>query len=440
MGVASTRHDATYKYPAVRSDAKLVYTNVIPTASFRGYGNPSAAWAVEQAWDIAGRRLGLDTPELLHRNVVEPGWVSPHDHKISSCELHQCIDRAVELIGWKEKRANPIPNRGLGMACSVHVNGRRSYGDWDGAAAIIAVGVDGRATIICGEGEIGQGGRTTLCQIAAEMLGLPIENVSITRSDTQMTLHALGTFSSRVTYTVGNAIADGARAVRQQLLEAAQLQLGVDSEALSIEDGWIVRRDGGPLDRVPVAEIVRRNLFRRNGKPIVAIGTFDSRSVSSDAIRYGNESGAYNFVAEAVEVEVDPETGMVKILELAAVADCGTVINPLGAEGQMRGAIAQGLGLAMSEWFAWSDGRPQNPNFGDYKIPTMADMPKIHIDFAKSYEDSGPFGAKGVAEIALDVVPAIVANAIYDAVGVRIKTMPITPEKVYRAIREARRA
>ncbi|HXF34776.1 MAG TPA: molybdopterin cofactor-binding domain-containing protein, partial [Candidatus Acidoferrales bacterium] len=185
---------------------------------------------------------------------------------------------------------------------------------------------------------------------------------------------------------------------------------------------------------VPVGEIVRRNLFRRNGQPIAAIGTFDSRSVRSDEDRYGNESGAYNFVAEAVEVEVDPQTGMVKVLELAAVADCGTVINPLGAEGQVRGAIAQGLGYALSEWFAWSDGRPQNPNFGDYKLPTMRDMPKIHVAFADSYEESGPFGAKGVAEIALDVVPAIVANAIYDAVGVRIRTLPITPEKVYRAL------
>jgi CO/xanthine dehydrogenase Mo-binding subunit len=435
MGVASTRHDAVYKYPAVRSDSTLYYTNLIPAGAFRGYGNPSAAWAVEQAWDIAGRRLGIDTPEMLRRNVVQPGDVSPHDHRISSCELHQCIDKATALIRWDEKRRNRVPNRGLGMACSVHVNGRRSYGDWDGAVAIVMLGVDGRATIISGEGEAGQGGRTTLCQIAAEVLGLPMRDVAITRSDTALTPHALGTFSSRITYTVGGAIANAARIARTQLLDAAASQLGVDAEQLTVEEGWIVRRDDpSGLHRVPVGEIVRRNLFRRNGQPIAAIGTFDSRSVRSDEDRYGNESGAYNFVAEAVEVEVDPQTGMVKVLELAAVADCGTVINPLGAEGQVRGAIAQGLGYALSEWFAWSDGRPQNPNFGDYKLPTMRDMPKIHVAFADSYEESGPFGAKGVAEIALDVVPAIVANAIYDAVGVRIRTLPITPEKVYRAL------
>jgi len=435
MGVAATRHDAVYKYPAVRSDSTLLYTNVIPAAAFRGYGNPSAAWAVEQAWDIAGKQLGIDAPELLRRNVVGPGHVSPHDHRIGSCELLQCIDRACELIGWEKKRAQPTPNRGLGMACSVHVNGRRSYGDWDGSSAMIMIGVDGRATILCGEGEIGQGGRTTLCQIAAEVLGLPIADVSITQADTAQSLHALGSFSSRVTYTVGNAIVNTATLVRTQLLEAAARQLGVDVDQLSVTDGWVVRRnDPAGLSRVPVGEIVRKNLFRRNGTPIAAIGSHDSRSESSDRDRYGNESGAYNFVAEAVEVEVDPETGRVTILEVVAVADCGTVINPLGAEGQVRGAIAQGLGLAMSEWFAWSDGRPQNPNFGDYKLPTMGDMPIVRVDFARSYEPSGPFGAKGVAEIALDVVPAIIANAIHDAVGVRIHTLPITPEKIYAAL------
>ena len=435
MGVASTRHDAVYKYPAVRSNSTLLYTNVIPAAAFRGYGNPSAAWAVEQAWDIAGKRLGIDAPELLRRNVVEPGHVSPHDHRISSCELRQCIDRACELIRWDEKRKHRVPNRGLGLSCSVHVNGRRSYGDWDGSAAMIMIGVDGRATILCGEGEIGQGGRTTLCQIAAEVLGLPIADISITQADTATTMHALGSFSSRVTYTVGNAILNAANLVRVQLMQAAARQLGVDEEQLTIADGWIVRRnDPQGLSRVPVGEIVRKHLFRRNGTPIAAIGSHDSRSESSDRDRYGNESGAYNFVAEAVEVDVDTETGAVSILEVVAVADCGTVINPLGAEGQVRGAIAQGIGLAMSEWFEWGDGRLQNPNFGDYKIPTMADMPFVTVDFAKSYEPSGPFGAKGVAEIALDVVPAIIANAIFDAVGVRVHTLPITPEKIYRAL------
>ena len=436
MGVAATRHDAVYKYPAVRADATLVYTNVVPAAAFRGYGNPSAAWAVEQAWDIAGHKLGIDAIEMMRRNVVGPGHVSPHNHKIDSCELQQCIDRVAELIRWDEKRANPKPNRGLGIACSVHVNGRRSYGNWDGSAAIIIVGVDGRVTIISGEGEIGQGGRTTMCQIAAETIGVPIREVSITQADTQMTPHALGSFSSRVTYTVGNAILNTARIAKAQLVEAAAIQQNCSEDNIIIEDGWVLRRDDPTgLHRVPVSEVVRKNIYRRNGKPIVAVGSHDSRSdPAPDESRYGNESGAYNFCAEAVEVEVDPETGRVRVLELACVADCGTVINPMGAEGQVRGAIAQGLGFAMSEWFQWTDGRPNNPNFGDYKIPTMADMPIVHVGFAKSYEPSGPLGAKGVAEIALDVVPAIIGNAIFDAVGVRIKTLPITPEKVYRAL------
>ena len=433
MGVASTRHDAVYRYPCVRSDSTLVYTNIVPAAAFRGYGNPSAAWAVEQAWDIAGHKLGIDAPELLRRNVMHAGDISPHNHKIGSCELTQCIERATKLIRWDEKRKQPKPNRGLGMACSVHVNGRRSHGNWDGSSAIITIGVDGRATIISGEGEVGQGGRTTLCQIAAETIGLPIADVSITQADTQLTPHGLGTFSSRMTYTGGNAVLNTAKIIRKQLIDAAVMQMNVDPALISIEDGWIVRSDD-PLFRVPISDVVRKNIYRRDGAPISAMGTFDSQSESSDEDRFGNESGAYNFIAEAVEVEVDPETGRVRVLEMAAVADCGTVINPLGAEGQIRGAIAQGLGLAMSEWFAWSDGRPQNPNFGDYKLPTMGDMPPIHVAFADSYEATGPYGAKGVAEIALDVVPAILSNAIFDAVGVRLTTLPITPEKIYRAL------
>lgn len=435
MGVASTRHDAVYKYPAVRSDAHLIYTNVVPAAAFRGYGNPSAAWAVEQAWDMAGHQLGIDAPDMMRMNVVEPGSVSPHNHKISSCELRQCIDRAAALIGWDEKRKNPKPNRGLGMACSVHVNGRRSYGDWDGSSAIMLVGVDGRATVITGEGEIGQGGRTTMAQIAAEAIGLPVSDVMITQADTAMAPHALGSFSSRVTYTVGNAILNTAKLIKAQLLEAGARQLNVSEELLKIEDGWLMRTDDVlGLHRVPIGEVVRKNIYRRDGRPIAAIGTFDSRSEPSDETRYGNESGAYNFCCEAVEVEVDPETGAVKVLELACVADCGTVINQMGAEGQVRGAIAQGLGFATSEYFSWTGGRPDNPNFGDYKMPTMADMPKVHVEFADSYEPSGPFGAKGVAEIALDVVPAIISNAIFDAVGVRVHELPITPEKIYRAL------
>jgi CO/xanthine dehydrogenase Mo-binding subunit len=438
MGAATVRHDALYRYPAVRADSTLVYTNLVPTGAFRGFGNPSADWAVEQAWDMAATELGMDVIDLLRLNAVEAGDVSPHNHRQSSCELRQCIDRAAELIRWKDKKANPTPNRGLGMACSVHVNGRRSFGDYDGSSAMLRLNEDGRATIISGEGEIGQGAGTVLRQIAAEELGLPFEDVDLLGADTEISTHALGALASRVTYVAGNAVRRAATAAREQLIAAAAAQHEISPDDLEVRDGRVVVK-GAPAalgGGVPVGDVARRRLYQPGGGPIVGVGEWDNPSELPDETRYGNESGAYNFVAEAVEVEVDPETGRVTVVQMAAAVDCGTVLNPTLAEGQVEGGIAQGLGLALSETFAWSDGRPQNPNFGDYKLPTVGDMPPLQIAFAESYEPSGPFGAKGVGEISLDPVPAAIANAIFDAVGVRIHTLPITAEKVHRALRE----
>jgi CO/xanthine dehydrogenase Mo-binding subunit/CO/xanthine dehydrogenase FAD-binding subunit len=436
LGAATVRHDALYRYRSVRADSKLVYTNLIPTGAFRGFGNPSADWAVEQAWDLAATELGMDVSELLMQNAVESGDISPHNHRIASCELKQCIGKATDLIGWEHKRKAGHKNRGLGLGCSVHVSGRRSFGDYDGSSAMVRLDEDGRATVITGEGEIGTGAKTTLAQIAAAELGLPIADVSVTSSDTDLTTHALGALASRITYVAGNAARRASQAARESLLEAASDLLALDQDALAVSDGWIVSR-GQPANRqATVASVVRQALYRPGGGPIVGVGSFDNPSEFPDESRYGNESGAYGFIAEAVEVEVDPDTGRVEVLEVAAVTDCGTVINPAMATGQIQGAIAQGLGLALTEWLDWSGDQPSQANFSDYKLPTAEAMPKISVDFAESYEPTGPFGAKGLGEIALDAIPAIIANAIHDAVGVRINKLPITAEKVFWALHD----
>jgi CO/xanthine dehydrogenase FAD-binding subunit len=381
-------------------------------------------------------------------NAVDPGDVSPHNHKITSCELKQCIDKAAGLIGWKEKRklkkenrevkepAREVkePARGLGMGCSVHVNGRRSFGDWDGSSAIVRVNEDGRATVITGEGEIGQGNLTVLRQIAAEELGLPYEHVDITRPDTDVQSHSLGALASRLTYVAGNAVKNAATAAAKQLLDAAAEQFQRPASELTIINGEIGPRSGSETEFRPVGAVVRANIYRRGGQPIVGVGTFDNPSEFPDHNRYGNESGAYNFAAQAAEVEVDRATGEVKLLEIAAVVDCGTVINPATAEGQVQGAVTQGIGLAMIEYFDWWNGQPTDPQLKDYPIPGAATMPKLHVAFAESYEPSGPFGAKGLGEIGLDAVPAAIANAVADACGVRIHELPITAEKIHRAL------
>ena len=434
LGAATVRHDALYKYPNARAKSTLLYTNLVPTGAFRGFGNPSADWAVEQAWDLAAEKLKIDVVDLLRMNAVEDGDVSPHNHKITSGELRQCIDKAADLIRWKEKRKSKKDGHGLGMGCSIHVNGRRSFGDWDGSSAIVRINEDGRATIITGEGEIGQGALTVLRQIAAEELGLPYEDVDITRPDTDVHPHSLGALASRVTYVAGNAVKLAATAAHKQLMAAAAEQFNKPVEELTIINGQIGPKKGAESEFKPVSAVVRANIYKRDGEAIVGVGNWDNPSDFPDHSRYGNESGAYNFAAQAVEVEVDRGTGVVELKEISAAVDCGTVIHPAAAQGQVEGAVVQGIGLAMTEYFDWHNGTPTDPQYIDYPLPSAEFVPKIHVGFADSYEPSGPFGAKGLGEIGLDAIPAAIANAIADAVGVRIHQLPITAEKIHRAL------
>ena len=436
-GVAAMRHDTCYKYSDVKIDAKLVYTNKIPTGAFRGFGNPSAEWAVEQAIDLGAHALGIDPMELARINAAEVGYVSPHGNRVTSCELKQCLDMTEKMIDWKTKRANKQPNTGLGLACTVHVSGKRHFGDYDGSSATIKINEDGKALILSGEGECGQGVHTAMCQIAAEELGVPVEDVEISRADTDLTTFCLGAFASRLTYVSGNAVKNAATNVKQQLFEQAAEMLEANAADLVSRDGKIFVK-GAEGKSLTVSDVARARLFRHNGAPIVGSGSFDADSVLPDSTRFGNESGAYNYGAQAAQVHVDPETGQVQILQFVVASDCGTVIYPLGAEGQVEGGLAQGIGYALTEGLQIDEGRPINPNFSDYRIPSMRDMPPLQHAFADSYEPTGPFGAKGLGELNMDPTAAVLNNAIFDAVGVRVKTLPITPEKILRALKEKR--
>ena len=437
-GVAALRHDTAYRFSDVKTEAYLVYTNKIPTGAFRGFGNPSAEWALEQLMDIAADKLGIDPIELARINAVDPGYVSPHGNRVGSCELKQCIDLVEDMIDWKKKRANRLPNRGLGVGCTAHVSGKRHFMDYDGATATVKVNEDGTVYVTSGEGEGGQGIYTVLCMVAAEELGVPLKDVAISRADTDVTTFCLGAYGSRVTYVAGNAVRDAAAKAKEQLYEQASHLLEADTGELESRDGRIFVK-GSAARFVTVADAAKAHLFRRGGAPIIAFGSFDADSVMQDSTRYGNESGGYNFGCQAVEVEVDPATGQVKVLQYASAADCGTVINPIGAEGQVDGALAQGIGYALIEGMSFEDGHPSEPNLSGYRIPSMRDMPKLSSAFADSYEPTGPFGAKGLGELGTDPTAAAISNAIFDAVGIRIKTLPITPEKVLKALQEKER-
>jgi CO/xanthine dehydrogenase Mo-binding subunit len=434
-GVAAMRHDTCYKYSDVKTEALLVYTNKIPTGAFRGFGNPSAEWAVEQAIDLGAHELGMDPMEIARINAAEPGYVSPHGNRVNSCELKQCLNMVDEMMDWKARRANPAPDTGLGLACTVHVSGKRHFGDYDGSSATIKLNEDGKALILSGEGECGQGVHTAMCQIAAEELGVRVEDVEISRADTDLTTFCLGAFASRLTYVSGNAVKNAAANVKQQLFEQGSEMLEANPEDLVSRDGRIFVK-GAEDKSVAVADVARARLFRHNGAPIVGSGSFDADSVLPDSTRFGNESGAYNYGVQAAQVHVDRQTGQVRVLKFVIASDCGTVIYPIGAEGQVEGGLAQGIGYALTEGLQFDEGRPINPNFSDYRIPSMRDMPPLEHAFADSYEPTGPFGAKGLGELNMDPTAAVISNAIFDAVGVRIKTLPITPEKILKALRE----
>jgi CO/xanthine dehydrogenase Mo-binding subunit len=434
LKVAALRHDMLFRNPNVQTDAYLVYTNNIPTGALRGFGQPSTHFALDQVLDVAAERLGIDPVELHRRNLIGPNMVSVHGHRVNSCEVAQCLDRVAEMIGWEEKRRARRANRGVAVSCAVQVSGSRHGDPPEASTATVRLDHAGRAMILSGEGESGQGSRTVLCQIAADATGLRAADVDIDMPDTDVHVYGRGSVSSRLAYTAGNAVRRAGEELRQRLLAEAAGLLEANVGDLSIAEGRVTV--AGTDRGVSVADVARAALVRGEGGALVATAVFDppSEGMEAEHDNYGNESGAYNFSAHAAEVEVDPDTGQVRVLQYVAATDIGTVLNPMLAEGQVEGGVVQGLGYVLSEGLLYDQGRPLNPNFSDYRLPTAGDVPPFRQAFADSYEPTGPFGAKGVGEISIDCVTGLLANAIAAATGVRFRTLPISAEKVWRAL------
>ncbi len=444
--VIAARLDSLYRHRNVRTLARLVYTNNPPSGAFRGFGNPQMAFALESHLDVLAEQLGMDPLELRRRNSVQPGDTTIHGWSIGSCELSKCYEETAKRIGGPLRRRPRAPadgasvaegrRRGIGIAVAMHVSGARQAADWDGSNVVVKLTPDGRAVIICGEGDIGQGGPTALTQIAAETLGIPPDHVTVTPADTETTPFCFGPMASRLTLVAGNAVIKAAEGARRQLLSIAGQLLEASPEDLTIAGGAI-HVVGAPDRRVTIAQACTAHIFRRDGEDIFARGTYDAPSVVADRKTYlGNVSAAYSFAVQAVEVEVDVETGVVRIIRIVAADDVGTPVNPRAVEGQIHGAIAQGVGYALFEGFALENGRLLNGNLADYPVATAASMPTPETVLVDGWEPNGPFGAKGGSEAPISPTAAAIANAIYDAVGVRITSLPITPDKILRALRE----
>ncbi|HLG08718.1 MAG TPA: xanthine dehydrogenase family protein molybdopterin-binding subunit [Gaiellaceae bacterium] len=418
-----------YRVPSSRVRAAVVYTNKNYGGSVRGFGNPQATFAVEQQMEELADALGMDPMDLRLRNANQSGDVTPQGLQITSCGLDECIQLVREQSGWDERRGRMRDrNRGLGAAAYLHVGGgARIYGS-DGCGAMVKVDDSGQVTLITGASELGQGSETTLAMIVAEEMQLPLESVRVVNSNTDVKPWDVGVHASRTTFVAGNAARMAAARAREQLLESASEVLGAPVDELTIEDGTI-GVDGDPERRLDYARLVRRLLLREGGSIVMASAFYDPPTEMQKEHR-GNISAAYGFGVHVAEVEVDPGTGMVRLLNLWTAHDVGRAINPMSCEGQIEGGAAMGIGLALSEELAIFDGEIAAPNLHDYGLPTAVDVPRIVVNLVETIDPLGPFGAKGVGEGGIIPPPAAIANAVADATGIRPRAYPMRPWRV----------
>ena len=423
------------KAPNAHFYGQAVYTNLPVAGAYRGYGATQGYFPLETAMDELAERLGIDPVELRRRNHIRVGETSPIFEKlgegregveqtIKSCELDRCLQIGAERIGWVEKRGKKLRDgpwvRGVGMSIMMQGSGIPRI---DMAAATIKMNEDGSFNLLVGATDLGTGSDTILAQIAAEVLGVPLEGILVTSSDTDLTPFDVGAYASSTTYVSGTAVQRAAEKARGQILEVASGVLGAEAEDLRLTDGSVVAPDG---ERVSLADVCLRAMYES-----------DQFQIAATASCVPTESPP-PFLANFAEVAVDAETGRVEVLHYVAAVDCGTAINPILAEGQMEGAIVNGIGYALTEEMQISSrGRVRNPSLFDYKIPGALDVPKLEVVLVESYEPTGPMGAKSVGEVGINGPIPTIANAIYDAVGVRLRQTPFTPERVLAAMREA---
>ena len=423
-----------YRVPAVRFDTSIVYTNNPYSGSMRGYGNLESTFAIEAQMDDLAERLGLDRVEIRRRNATQPGDVNPQGSVITSCAMTECLD-VVEREMRKSAGEAPRPGwrRGVGYAAMFHVGGGARVYRSDGCGAVLRLDDFGKVSLLTGASEIGQGSETVLAMIVAEELGVPLARIDVINSDTAVKPWDVGVHASRTTFIAGNAALMAARALRGKLLALAASVMEEREEDLELADG-LVRVKGHPERSMEYDRVVRAGHFREGGRTLAAEAFYDPPNEMLSKDLRGNVSAAYGFAAQAALVEVSEATGQVQVLKVASAHDVGRALNPLAAEGQIHGGIHMGLGYALSEELRIEEGRVINPQFMEYALLTASDMPDIVVHLIETVDVAGPFGAKGLGESGVIPVAAAVANAVKDAVGVRLTELPMTPERVFRAL------
>ncbi|MCF8053054.1 MAG: molybdopterin-dependent oxidoreductase [Desulfobacterales bacterium] len=452
-----------YRLPNMKYDGFRVYNNKPACGAQRGHGGVAARAAWEQQLDMIAEELSIDPVDLRLKNMMQAGDTTCNDLNMSSLGMEECIEAVKDGSGWTSKKGKLPKGKGIGMACGFFVSGAgypiyRSD-TYHGTVVIKLTEDGGTALVYTASAEIGQGSDTTFAMIAAEALGVPLSSVRLASGDTDMGVD-LGAYSSRQTLMTGHAVKEAAEDVKAQVLDVMADELDVPADKMDIKDGkivftagdvdisalrtryikehrgWIDNIEEGPLtfkEASRIAYLARGSIVGTGKyKPPELGGKFKGAAVGT--------SPAYGCSAQVVEVEVDMETGHIKIEKMTDAHDCGLAINKTSVEGQMHGSLSMGLGEALYEEVKFDEkGRVINSDLAEYKIPTSLDMPNVDTIIVESDEPNGPFGAKEVGEGAImPTIPAIL-NAVYDATGVRIFELPLTPERVYMALKKAKK-
>jgi 4-hydroxybenzoyl-CoA reductase alpha subunit len=440
-GVASTFYTGalqtvTYRIARYKFEGCRVFTNKPPCGPKRGHGTPQPRFALEVHLDKLAEQLGLD-PATMRRRTVVPRHTKTVNHlTVTTCGLAECIDRVVEASGWREKFRRLPPGRGIGFAASAYLSGAGLpiyWNDLPHSGVVVKIDRGGGVAAFCGSTDIGQGSDSVLAYVVAEVLGVRPEDVRVVTGDTDLTPVDLGSYSSRVTLMTGNAAKEAAEKLRGLVLDAAAKRLEVSPADLEARDRRIFVRDD-PSRGLAFDEAAR--LAEAAHGTLVAAGSYTPprRAAKYKGAGVG-PTPAYSYSACAVEVQVDPETGDLRVERVWIAHDGGTAINPLLVEGQVEGSVYMGLGEALMEESAFRPhGLHKLPSLLEYKSPTTLDTPEITTILVETHDPEGPFGAKEAGQgPLLPVIPAV-ANAVYDAVGVRIDEVPITPEKILKAL------
>ncbi len=435
-----------YSIPNYHYEGYSVYTNNPIRGPQRAHGSPQIRFAVDSQIEMIAAELGLDPLEIMLKNARKKDDILPNGDVLKSCGLSECLQKAAQASGWKEWRGDRAKRtqerestsrykRGLGMSSCSMFSGAPFYPF--ASSAIVKLHDDGSVTLFTGATEMGQGSDTTMAQVAAQELGLQLEDIRVVSGDTELCPIDHGQFLSGGAFVTGNAVRLAAADAKSQLLKLAVEILGVNEPDLETKKKRFYVR-GNSDKSISYAELIQLSVQRNNGNPIIGKGNMkavqEAEFYPSLAKTKGHFTDAYGFAVQVVEVEVDTQTGLVKILKTVTYHDCGFPLNLSIVEGQVHGNVSMGLGQALWEEILLEGGQIQNPTFLDYRAPLATETPKMISGMVETRDPGGPYGAKEVGEGSISGILAAVANAIYDAIGIRFTRLPITPEKVLEAL------